>query len=400
MFLLSFVLEDWALHELLPLERQREVATLLVASSYVTWTYQMHTFSNSIETLIVLWCAVLMKRMKADAAHTQVRLCTVLGFLGVLGVFNRITFPAFLIVPALELIPHLLNKPVRIAIILSAAAFTTLIAVAMDTEHYTGRRLHLRQIISTAVFTPWNNAAYNLDSANLAQHGLHPYYQHFLANLPQLLGPAVPLLLFSCRRDTLFWSGITGIALLSCFQHQEARFLLPAVPLILASVKLPTRFTRAWVGIWIACNVLAGIVFGSYHQAGVVPVQTWVSQQPDVTRVLWWKTYSPPGWLLGRENARVTTEDLMGMPYLGMIERVVEVATCRLDGGGEKMLLVAPTSAEMRSASAEGLVFERVHEQRRHVGLDDLDFGDGVWAEVKRVVGRRGLSVWEVTKEC
>lgn len=63
MFLISFVLEDWALHELIQSRRQRRVAVLLVASSYVTWTYQTHTFSNSVETLVVAWSLVLMQRI-------------------------------------------------------------------------------------------------------------------------------------------------------------------------------------------------------------------------------------------------------------------------------------------------------------------------------------------------
>ena len=63
MFTLSFVLEDWALQELVHSTRQRRVAILLVASSYVTWTYQTHTFSNAIETLIVLWSLVLIGRI-------------------------------------------------------------------------------------------------------------------------------------------------------------------------------------------------------------------------------------------------------------------------------------------------------------------------------------------------
>lgn len=66
MFLLSFVIQDWALHELLHDRRQRRIATILVASSYVTWTYQTHTFSNSAETLLVLWCLVLIQRIKED----------------------------------------------------------------------------------------------------------------------------------------------------------------------------------------------------------------------------------------------------------------------------------------------------------------------------------------------
>ncbi len=63
MFALSFVLEDWALHELVQSPRHRRVAVLLVASSYVTWTYQTHTFSNSIETLALAWCLVLIQRI-------------------------------------------------------------------------------------------------------------------------------------------------------------------------------------------------------------------------------------------------------------------------------------------------------------------------------------------------
>ena len=63
MFLASFILEDWAIHELVPSPRRRLAAVLLVASSYVTWTYQTHTFSNAIETIVVLWCLVLVQRI-------------------------------------------------------------------------------------------------------------------------------------------------------------------------------------------------------------------------------------------------------------------------------------------------------------------------------------------------
>jgi phosphatidylinositol glycan class Z len=66
MFMLSFVLEDWALHELIESPEQRRVGVLLVASSYVTWTYQTHTFSNAIETLVVLWSLVLIARIVQD----------------------------------------------------------------------------------------------------------------------------------------------------------------------------------------------------------------------------------------------------------------------------------------------------------------------------------------------
>ncbi|TKA70236.1 hypothetical protein B0A55_06875 [Friedmanniomyces simplex] len=410
MFLLSFILQDWALHELLPDQRERATALLLVASSYVTWTFQMHTFSNSIETIIVLWCLVLMRRMMLDEEHTQVSLCIALAFLGVLGVFNRITFPAFLLLPAIQLVPHLVKKPLRIGIVLFTAALMTVLAVAMDTKYYTGSRLRLPQIFSTAVVTPWNNLAYNLDSANLAQHGVHPFWQHFVANLPQLIGPALPFLVVSSRKGTLFWAGLTGIALLSCFRHQEPRFLLPAVPLLLASIKWPTRYARLWICAWVLFNALAAIVFGRYHQAGVVPVQSWVGYQThNVSHVFWWKTYSPPRWLLGERNELVNTTDLMGMPRERMYEQLAATLTCQPDGPHEQTWLVAPltslwltsdTHAELL-ASGRTLNLKTLYTYRRHVGLDDLDWGeDGIWGTLQRVVGRRGLNVYEVYENC
>lgn len=69
MFFLSFVLEDWAIQELVEKPRHRTIAILLVASSYVTWTYQTHTFSNSIETILVSWSLVLIQRIVGDKVN-------------------------------------------------------------------------------------------------------------------------------------------------------------------------------------------------------------------------------------------------------------------------------------------------------------------------------------------
>lgn len=127
MFALSFVLEDWALHELVQSPRHRRVAVLLVASSYVTWTYQTHTFSNSIETLALAWCLVLIERIVGNKVRdssigaTQSKLTVlqqrtsafataILSVVAVFGIFNRITFPAFLLIPGLRLVPHFVKK--------------------------------------------------------------------------------------------------------------------------------------------------------------------------------------------------------------------------------------------------------------------------------------------------
>ena len=64
-FMGSFILEDWAIHDLIPSPKDRRLAVILVSSSYVTWTYQTHTFSNSIETLVTL-SALLLIQMILD----------------------------------------------------------------------------------------------------------------------------------------------------------------------------------------------------------------------------------------------------------------------------------------------------------------------------------------------
>lgn len=401
MFILSFILEDWAVYELRPLPRDRAVALPLVASSYVTWTFQTHTFSNSIDTLLVLWCLVLIQRIRANRESTMARSCAALALLGVLGTFNRITFPAFLVVPAIQLVPHLLTRRLRLPILLAVAILSMAIAITMDTEFYAGARPHFRGFFGNAIITPWNNLVYNADTSNLAKHGLHPFWQHFAANLPQLIGPAFPLIFLSSKRDTLFWSAITGIGLLSCFQHQEARFLLPAVPLLLASIELPRRFGKLWLRVWIVFNILAGIVFGIYHQGGVVPAQEWISQQTNVGHVYWWKTYSPPQWLLDGSNSWIRTHDLMGMPFDEMALTLNDHA----DSGphANRTLLVAPLNVgqleedPVHVAGTPNLAFHPKWTHRKHIGLDDLDFADdGVWPTLERVVGRRGLGILEV----
>lgn len=74
-FLMTFVLEDWAVLEIAPSHRRKRQAMLLVASSYVTWVYQSHSFSNSSETLLVLWALVLMRRIRDNKVSSNLPVC-------------------------------------------------------------------------------------------------------------------------------------------------------------------------------------------------------------------------------------------------------------------------------------------------------------------------------------
>jgi phosphatidylinositol glycan class Z len=261
-----------------------------------------------------------------------------------------------------------------------------------------------------------NNFRYNAVSSNLAQHGLHPRYQHFLVNLPQLLGPATPLLFFLRRANVtpMLVSALSGIALLSIFPHQEARFLLPAVPLILSSIRLPSpRFKKVWIGMWIVFNLVLGILMGVYHQGGIVPVQMDIAKTNEtVTHAFWWKTYSPPTWLLNGKNEELKTVDLMGCPGEQMLEKVKEtLPPCRtrkppkVEGRGA-VYVVAPRSAYFLKPyqtvnQTDEMLLEEVWSYRQHLNLDDMDFGDdGVWNTISRVIGDRGLVVWRATRNC
>jgi phosphatidylinositol glycan class Z len=307
-----------------------------------------------------------------------------------------------------------ISRPASLLIITLSAMFFIFVAISLDTEFYTPGRVTWSYLFSHPIITPLNNLAYNLQKSNLAQHGLHPWYQHILANLPQLLGPAFLLLFLQPHLSLRLYSAISGIFVLSIFQHQEARFLLPTIPLILSSVQLPRNQTylRIWAGAWIAFNLFFGTLMGTYHQGGIIPTQVFLSQVPDATHAIWWKTYSPPIWLLNGKNEVLKTHDIMGMEGDLMILELERLATCHVHPVEELVeqdtgtYLVAPTSSTFldrysENNTAGGLRFAEKWRYRQHLNLDDLDFGDdGVWATLRRVIGRRGLTVWRVTKDC
>jgi phosphatidylinositol glycan class Z len=154
---------------------------------------------------------------------------------------------------------------------------------------------------------------------------------------------------------------------------------------------------------------------GVYHQGGIVPAQVFLSKQPDATHAVWWKTYMPPIWLLNGKNEVLETQDLMGIDGKYLLAQLGDSATCDTpaDRRNKEYLkekngtyLVAPLSAKwldpyLDNKGLVGLRFREVWRHREHLNLDDLDFAeDGVWDTLARVIGRRGLAIWRVTKSC
>lgn len=105
----------------------------------------------------------------------------------------------------------------------------------------------------------------------------------------------------------------------------------------------------------------------------------------------------------------------MGLKGEVLLEQLYGLATCDTpaDRRNQEYLkekngtyLIAPASATwldpyLSNKGLEGLRFREVWRYRKHLNLDDLDFGDdGVWDTLARVIGRRGLVAWRVTKSC
>lgn len=309
-----------------------------------------------------------------------------------------------------------------------------IIAIAVDTSFYRPSASP-RDIFSTPTIPPLNNLLYNSDTSNLALHGLHPHYQHFLVNLPQLLGPAYIMMLLSLfswgsvpawMRDMRAVSAISATVLLSIFPHQEPRFLIPCVPLLLSCFRL--NRSRLVLASWVIFNSALGFLMGVYHQGGVVPTQlaipsivtttasslgTPFSESGISATVFWWKTYPPPLWLLGDNTTLpldIDTRDLMGIPGPEMIQELNSaVPPCyaspkRRNSDLNAVFIVAPKSATFLDQYTANSPDLDVHltelwTYTKHLNLDDLDFGsDGIIATLRRVVGRRGLSVWSVQR--
>lgn len=281
-------------------------------------------------------------------------------------------------------------------------------AIAVDTVFYRPAS-SLSSLLRDPVIAPLNSLLYNTQTSNLSEHGLHPHYQHLVVSLPLLLGPALALLPTVQAQPPRIpiISALSGILFLSIVPHQEPRFLVPIVPLILASIHLPgsAKHFRYWTSSWVIFNTLLGALMGTFHQGGVVPMQLHLGQQKglsqNISQVIWWRTYSPPVWLHGHNT--IQTIDIMGVPFPSLEECVGATLgpECSL---GKRIGLVAPYSSIQLDEwinNTNGLKTEKMWHYARHINLDDLDIGEeGAWDTVGRVVGRRGLTFWTVTRVC
>ena len=98
---------DRSLPDIAGSKQRVQLARFLLTSSYAFLVYQSHTFSNSIESILVIQTLVLCKKLSCSPTLRTPARFGLLGILLAYGIFNRPTFPFWTLVPLLSLLLHL-----------------------------------------------------------------------------------------------------------------------------------------------------------------------------------------------------------------------------------------------------------------------------------------------------
>ena len=380
MCIISWVVTDLCLYWMLPSKHERIKAIYFTLTSYITFVYQNHLFSNSVETILLLLAVYIIDDLRyIEESKINVEKSKTLFWFGILisiGVFNRVTFPAFLILPSWYLLKYF-QKHVKLIIwFLLGVGLLTILLVVTDTILYNS---------DTFVVAPINNLLYNAQISNLSKHGIHPFYTHVLVNLPQLLGPAGLLFLVSKQysRTTQFLTIISGLIFLSVVPHQEARFLIPLVPLLCCCFDLNQKWIGSWtLYLWYLFNVAMCILMGVYHQGGVVPALDYMRQLELHGTQVWWLTYSPPSWILGSNSTHTillkdkkidyrtnyTIIDAMGSNLTVIMQTIQHLE--------KPVYLITPEASFKQHFFNTSAQFENIWSYKHHIDLDHIDWSN------------------------
>ncbi|OSD00990.1 glycosyltransferase family 22 protein [Trametes coccinea BRFM310] len=439
-FLLSSLILDYSIYHLVH-ESARLQALLLISSSYVMHTYQVRPFSNSLEAVFVALSLVLLKRLflseagQGKSQRVSIYLAS-LAFTAVCGVFTRITFAAFFLPIALEVLKWgLRTSRFSLAVFARLVSLPVLVAVAAslgfvyaDTVYFqnTTRPAHLE-------LTPLNFLRYNMLPSNLAEHGLHPRWLHLVVNLPMIATPGLlyyvlwsefdiftsrsgeeqkkPGVVQLMQRSKFLHLRWSATSLLSIQPHQEPRFLTPLlVPMIAMAVNNGRilRAGRSFMIFWVVANSVLAVLFGVLHQGGVVPslfrIHDMIYRTPDGTdprdfRIVYWKTYMPPRHLLAVpqsdiDSHNVSISDLAGASANSAIDALL-IPPASSDPRPLSTLLVAPFhSVNDLIERSPGCLSERARVFP-HLDLDHI-------AEAVRIGWKDGLSlgIFDVDPVC
>jgi GPI mannosyltransferase 4 len=272
-------------------------------------------------------------KMRMTLPNHSYSKCAILSTLCVIGIFNRPTFLLF----GLPIIFHWMIRGfgtqsvsfvdfnIRMLFFILSGLPALCIIVIIDSLYY--GYLSLAQIyimdinINSFLVTPVNFIRYNINPENTAQHGEHPKWLHLLVNIPLLYNILGVIAVFSfgsmfykfCKNEfqnlpqtqsfvSLMTSAVfVPVLLLSLFNHQEPRFLIPVTtplimlhaPKLILGVNFSSYLSESqWnvikclskcceinkinisgrfiLKVWYSMNILFTLFFGFIHQAGVV----------------------------------------------------------------------------------------------------------------------------------
>ena len=341
----------------------------LYTSSYVVLVYFTHTLSNSIEAFLFAFLLYFTTIKKKDISKTFHKLyCSSLltdrecalpiSFILVSGVFNRPTFALFAFMPIMYWLFNKHNKSFVFSnifnIFLYGLSFSSMF-ISFDTTYYKNVNIidHLCNNFNNVIqngfssfpdaatnftVTPLNFFNYNSKQSNLAHHGLHAKYQHFLVNIPMLLGP-MAIVLFSKlvikvtngyvpKKIGLFLSSaMLPVAFLSWFPHQEPRFIIPIVVPVAILYGLFHMNSKFFNICWILFNLFMCIFYGVLHQGGIVSaiaeLRQTIEQSEQPNHVIFYHTYMPPHHLFAhKDSTHLYIEDLKGASILSLKDSV------------------------------------------------------------------------------
>ena len=314
----------------------------VLSTSYVTHVFGTRPFSNTLEagifgTLLMLFTHPDSKHFSPGSSKDMpMYKCILIGSLTSLGFFCRPTFLVFALVPYLGYVIDQVKRQTHMLRIVNRSLFmalgfliTTVIFVLLDSWYF-GYLEHGKIVLPT-----WNFITYN--SLQSHTHGYHPFFTHFLINIPLLFGPIAFLFYFKLvsllsrfyspkQLETknqvdvvdkkqckvfLILCIIVPVLIFSLIPHQEPRFIIPVLlPLVLlfSSKVVGLKYSPTILMSWSVWNVIGCILFGTMHQGGVVPsllhlhkvinekVQS--STEPYCHHVVYFHTYMPPTHLL------------------------------------------------------------------------------------------------------
>ncbi|RWS25910.1 GPI mannosyltransferase 4-like protein [Leptotrombidium deliense] len=342
--LLSFV-SDYCLYQICNLldKHAARNAQIVFATSYLVLTYCTHTFTNSIE-LVLLSLLLLFTAKCVKSGKTQHS--SAIATITCIGLFNRATFICFAVVPIIFWILSdgkklAVLKVLRILITLLPAFTTTAFTfVFVDTLYYSRISLtdlnEYQELLKRIVITPLNFIMYNTKHSNLEKHGLHPFYQHSVVNVP-LAFTVLGILAYKetigvlwctvMRKKTKEFSSeirrlmlltfIISLSLLSFIPHQEPRFLIPCLLPLCFLFGKKVYESKIHFFLWIVSNCVLVLIYGFVHQAGVTKALFEVRQQFDNHAgqrmdVIFSRMYLPPQHLLhiSQKNENLHIHDL------------------------------------------------------------------------------------------